>query len=110
MPDQVVDPLLDPDLFHELLEKHLLPHAKEYAGILMASLAPKGYFIGNEPEKDRGIEFITLAREHDRNLDVALGVDPETPVGDMKRAQDALFREEELKREFKDAPSTTPPA
>ena len=106
MATPVYDPLLDPDRLHELV-RQVVEHGERVARMLMRSLAPKGRFIGQEKEKDKIVELVKLMAVHDTNLEVASGQVKGVPFGNMRRAQNSLLREEELKREFWDGASST---
>lgn len=91
-----IDPLLDPDLQHRVLEGQI-QHFRDSLALLFKNFFPRGRMVGQIPETDRPRELLSLMQVHDRNLSVAS--DPNQLPGDMTRANMDLLREEELKRE-----------
>ena len=94
--NQVLDPTLSPEFYGKVIEQ-TAAHFEDTVRLIMQNLWPKGYTVGQEPEPNKMVELLGLIAEHDRNLEVAVNA---PFAGDQARAQQALFREDELKKEL----------
>ena len=94
---EVLDATLDPDYLHGILEE-ALAELKLDTKMVLKSLYPRGYRVGQQPETDRRLKFIDLIMKK-QELE-AIAANPESLPGDADRAQMELFELEELTREL----------
>ena len=71
---------------------------KNSVGLLWKNLCQGGFMAGQMPVPNLTQRYLLLAIEHDRNEEVA--ANPDVYAGDRKRAQDALFQEEDLAKQL----------
>ncbi len=92
-----VDPTLHWKQQNEVIEAGA-QRFKDSVTLLFKNLYQGGFMAGQTPVKNLTQRYVMLVMEHDRNTEVAAdeGVFP----GDRKRAQAALFEEEDLAKQL----------
>ena len=93
---EVLDPTQDPDYMHGIVEE-IWGELTENAFMLVKSMYPRGYRVGQKPETDRLMRFIDIIMKKQQLEGIAAHPDA---GADADRAQMELFELDELTKEL----------